>query len=357
MVSVQALASSREKLCISLSCDAAQEKLLKLGTVGQRPCLAPRGSAALRPDGSALPAREPTVCANTPSSPGVDSVPLQRTGSQHGTQNATATFQRASYAAGPASNYADPYRQLQYCPSVESPYSKSGPAIPPEGTLARSPSIDSIQKDPRAERCRVCSQGSLEVGGDRVEWPCSPVAQAEAAAALQGGPEGAMASEAQEMPARTPGRGLSTLSPTVFFYLRWDTMVWMGRELNSSKRNILGLVLLNVFISNLVEVTENAVLRFAGDTKLGGTLGNSRRTDAKSCIWQGISPCSDAGWCLPGWEQLCGKGPGGLGRRELGMSQQCALAAGTANSALGWVNRGTARTSGEVIIPLYPGLV
>lgn len=85
-----------------------------------------------------------------PSSPGVDSVPLQRTGSQHGPQNAAAaTFQRASYAAGPASNYADPYRQLQYCPSVDSPYSKSGPALPPEGTLARSPSIDSIQKDPR----------------------------------------------------------------------------------------------------------------------------------------------------------------------------------------------------------------
>ncbi|XP_069075772.1 catenin delta-2 isoform X21 [Pleurodeles waltl] len=87
--------------------------------------------------------------STAPSSPGVDSVPLQRTGSQHGTQNATGTFQRASYAAGPAANYADPYRTLQYCPSVESPYSKSGPAIPPEGTLARSPSIDSIQKDPR----------------------------------------------------------------------------------------------------------------------------------------------------------------------------------------------------------------
>lgn len=86
-----------------------------------------------------------------PSSPGVDSVPLQRTGSQHGPQNASAaaTFQRASYAAGPASSYTDPYRQLQYCPSVESPYSKSGPTLPPEGTLARSPSIDSIQKDPR----------------------------------------------------------------------------------------------------------------------------------------------------------------------------------------------------------------
>uniref|UniRef100_A0A8C7BQ13 Catenin delta 2 n=1 Tax=Neovison vison TaxID=452646 RepID=A0A8C7BQ13_NEOVI len=97
------------------------------------------------------PAHTGTYRTSTaPSSPGVDSIPLQRTGSQHGPQNAAAaTFQRASYAAGPASNYADPYRQLQYCPSVESPYSKSGPALPPEGTLARSPSIDSIQKDPR----------------------------------------------------------------------------------------------------------------------------------------------------------------------------------------------------------------
>nr|XP_012418233.1 PREDICTED: catenin delta-2 isoform X3 [Odobenus rosmarus divergens] len=97
------------------------------------------------------PAHTGTYRTSTaPSSPGVDSIPLQRTGSQHGPQNAAAaTFQRASYAAGPASSYADPYRQLQYCPSVESPYSKSGPALPPEGTLARSPSIDSIQKDPR----------------------------------------------------------------------------------------------------------------------------------------------------------------------------------------------------------------
>ncbi|XP_069763188.1 catenin delta-2b isoform X12 [Narcine bancroftii] len=89
----------------------------------------------------------PTVA---PSSPAVDSVPLQRTGSQN-----TATFQRPSYATGPAANYGDPYRTLQYCPSVESPYSKSGPAIPPEGTLARSPSIDSIQKDPRVQQSSI----------------------------------------------------------------------------------------------------------------------------------------------------------------------------------------------------------
>ncbi|KAL1006620.1 hypothetical protein UPYG_G00074550 [Umbra pygmaea] len=93
-----------------------------------------------------------------PPSPGVDSASLQRAGSHS---------VGGSYARGGANNYAtvgpgytaeayatdaytaDPYRTLQYCPSVESPYSKSGPALPPEGTLARSPSIDSIQKDPR----------------------------------------------------------------------------------------------------------------------------------------------------------------------------------------------------------------
>lgn len=83
--------------------------------------------------------------AIAPSSPGVDSVPLQRTGSQ----NATGTFPRGGYASGQSANYTDTYRTLPYCSSVESPYSKSGPALPPEGTLARSPSIDSIQKDPR----------------------------------------------------------------------------------------------------------------------------------------------------------------------------------------------------------------
>ncbi|KAL0200842.1 hypothetical protein M9458_004029, partial [Cirrhinus mrigala] len=82
-----------------------------------------------------------------PSSPGVDSIPLQRTGSQ----NATGTFPRAGYATGPGAStadYANPYRTLQFCPSTDSPYSKSGPALPPEATLVRSPSVDSIQKDP-----------------------------------------------------------------------------------------------------------------------------------------------------------------------------------------------------------------
>uniref|UniRef100_A0A8B9LRF0 Catenin (cadherin-associated protein), delta 2b n=1 Tax=Astyanax mexicanus TaxID=7994 RepID=A0A8B9LRF0_ASTMX len=86
--------------------------------------------------------------AHTPSSPGVDPIPLQRTGSQ----NATGTFPRSGYATGPgvsAADYGNPYRTLQFCPSTDSPYSKSGPALPPEATLVRSPSVDSIQKDPR----------------------------------------------------------------------------------------------------------------------------------------------------------------------------------------------------------------
>ncbi|XP_037643479.1 catenin delta-2b isoform X5 [Sebastes umbrosus] len=89
---------------------------------------------------------KPNLRGQAPPSPGVDPIPLQRTGSQ----SATGTFQRGSFAAGGGvADYANPYRTLQFCPSTESPYSKSGPALPPEASLGRSPSVDSIQKDPR----------------------------------------------------------------------------------------------------------------------------------------------------------------------------------------------------------------
>uniref|UniRef100_A0A6Q2Z5C7 Catenin (cadherin-associated protein), delta 2b n=1 Tax=Esox lucius TaxID=8010 RepID=A0A6Q2Z5C7_ESOLU len=85
--------------------------------------------------------------SQAPSSPGVDSIPLQRTSSQNA--SGTLPYQRGSFAPGSAADYANPYRTLQFCPSTESPYSKSGPTLPPEASLARSPSVDSIQKDPR----------------------------------------------------------------------------------------------------------------------------------------------------------------------------------------------------------------
>uniref|UniRef100_A0A3Q2Z4X7 Catenin (cadherin-associated protein), delta 2b n=1 Tax=Hippocampus comes TaxID=109280 RepID=A0A3Q2Z4X7_HIPCM len=81
----------------------------------------------------------------SPPSPGVDPIPLQRTGSQ----SAASTYQRGGFATGGGPDYSNPYRTLQFCPSTESPYSKSGPALPPEAALGRSPSVDSIQKDPR----------------------------------------------------------------------------------------------------------------------------------------------------------------------------------------------------------------
>ncbi|KAF3836044.1 hypothetical protein F7725_028602 [Dissostichus mawsoni] len=101
-----------------------------------------------------------------PSSPGVDSAPLQRTASHSaGTGNYSRGGNNSYATVGPGYTssvvgdmygsdpyVADPYRTLQYCPSVvDSPYSKSGPALPPEGSLQRSPSIDSIQKDPRIQ--------------------------------------------------------------------------------------------------------------------------------------------------------------------------------------------------------------
>ncbi|MEQ2303986.1 Catenin delta-2, partial [Ameca splendens] len=89
---------------------------------------------------------KPNLRGQAPPSPGVDPIPLQRTGSQ----STTSTFQRGSFATGGgAADYTNPYRTLQFCPSTESPYSKSGPALPPEAALGRSPSVDSIQKDPR----------------------------------------------------------------------------------------------------------------------------------------------------------------------------------------------------------------
>ncbi|XP_026231292.1 catenin delta-2b isoform X2 [Anabas testudineus] len=89
---------------------------------------------------------KPNLRGQAPPSPGVDPIPLQRTGSQ----STAGTFQRGSFATGSgAADYANPYCTLQFCPSTESPYSKSGPALPPEAALGRSPSVDSIQKDPR----------------------------------------------------------------------------------------------------------------------------------------------------------------------------------------------------------------
>nr|XP_020450488.1 plakophilin-4 isoform X2 [Monopterus albus] len=67
---------------------------------------------------------------------------LQRTSSQR----STMTYQRNNYVLSTAATYADPYRSAQYQPSDPSyPHQ----AIVMADGAPRSPSIDSIQKDPR----------------------------------------------------------------------------------------------------------------------------------------------------------------------------------------------------------------
>ena len=56
------------------------------------------------------------------------------------------TYQRNNNYA-PAATYADPYRLAQYRPG-DGPYGRHGP-VAMDDSATRSPSIDSIQKDPR----------------------------------------------------------------------------------------------------------------------------------------------------------------------------------------------------------------
>ncbi|XP_054237163.1 plakophilin-4 isoform X3 [Indicator indicator] len=79
---------------------------------------------------------------------------LYRTGSGVGnlqrscSQRSTLTYQRNNYGLGSAAPYAEPYRAVQYRLS-EASYSRLQHAAPADDGTTRSPSIDSIQKDPR----------------------------------------------------------------------------------------------------------------------------------------------------------------------------------------------------------------
>ncbi|XP_053116000.1 plakophilin-4 isoform X11 [Hemicordylus capensis] len=69
---------------------------------------------------------------------------LQRSSSQR----STLTYQRNNYALNTTATYAEPYRSLHYRLS-ESSYNRMQHATPADDGTTRSPSIDSIQKDPR----------------------------------------------------------------------------------------------------------------------------------------------------------------------------------------------------------------
>ncbi|XP_053452404.1 plakophilin-4 isoform X1 [Nycticebus coucang] len=69
---------------------------------------------------------------------------LQRTSSQR----STLTYQRNNYALNTTATYAEPYRPIQYRVQ-ECNYNRLQHAAPADDGTTRSPSIDSIQKDPR----------------------------------------------------------------------------------------------------------------------------------------------------------------------------------------------------------------
>lgn len=56
------------------------------------------------------------------------------------------TYQRSNYALNTAATYAEPFRPTQYRPS-DANYARQ--AVVMDDGATRSPSIDSIQKDPR----------------------------------------------------------------------------------------------------------------------------------------------------------------------------------------------------------------
>uniref|UniRef100_A0A8C0F9M7 Plakophilin 4 n=1 Tax=Bubo bubo TaxID=30461 RepID=A0A8C0F9M7_BUBBB len=88
---------------------------------------------------------------------------LYRTGSGVGnlqrssSQRSTLTYQRNNYALNTTATYAEPYRSMQYRLS-ESSYNRLQHAAPADDGTTRSPSIDSIQKDPR--QVHLCLQES-----------------------------------------------------------------------------------------------------------------------------------------------------------------------------------------------------
>ncbi|XP_068936842.1 plakophilin-4 isoform X5 [Petaurus breviceps papuanus] len=79
---------------------------------------------------------------------------LYRTGSGVGnlqrssSQRSTLTYQRNNYALNTTATYAEPYRPMQYR-MQECNYNRLQHAAPADDGTTRSPSIDSIQKDPR----------------------------------------------------------------------------------------------------------------------------------------------------------------------------------------------------------------
>ena len=146
--------------------------------------------------------------------------------------------------------------------------------------------------------------------------------------------------------------------------------------------SVLGPVLFNIFINDLDEEVQGMLIKFADDTKLGGTANtledrnkiqsdldrlerwaenNRMKFNRDKCQVLHLGRGNQMQSYRMGdtWlnNTTSEKDLGIVVDHKLNMSQQCDVAAKKANAILGCINRSIASKSREVIIPLYSALV